>query len=101
MTTIRASHAEDLPQITAIYAHHVLNGTESFETEAPTLAEMASRRADVIAKGLPYIVADGHAGGDIDGQKQILGYAYCTWFKLRPAYRCSVKLAATVTITEP
>ena len=91
MTIIRASHADDLPQITAIYAHHVLNGTGSFEVEAPTLAEMTSRRADVLSKGLPYIVAEGDMGGAIDGKKQILGYAYCTWFKLRPAYRFSAE----------
>ena len=84
---IRASHASDLPQITAIYTRHVLNGTGSFETEAPTLSEMGARRTDVLAKGLPYIVAE----GDIDGKKQILGYAYCTWFKLRPAYRFSAE----------
>ena len=87
MTIIRASHDGDLPQITAIYAHHVLNGTGSFETEAPTLTEMAARRADVLAKGLPYIVAE----GSVDGSKQVLGYAYCTWFKLRPAYRFSAE----------
>lgn len=95
MTVIRASHADDLPQITAIYAHHVKSGTGSFETEAPTLAEMTARRADVLAKGLPYIVAEGHGDGASDGQlagtTQILGYAYCTWFKLRPAYRFSVE----------
>ena len=97
MTIIRASNADDLPQITAIYAHHVLTGTGSFETEAPTLAEMTVRRADVLTKGLPYIVAEGVAPGETGpgpgagGQKQILGYAYCTWFKLRPAYRFSAE----------
>ena len=60
MTIIRASHDSDLPQITAIYAHHVRSGTGSFETEAPTLTEMTARRADVLAKGLPYIVAEGN-----------------------------------------
>ena len=87
MIMIRASHASDLPQITAIYTRHVLNGTGSFETEAPTLSEMGARRADVLAKGLPYIVAE----GNINGSNQILGYAYCTWFMLRPAYRFSAE----------
>ncbi len=95
MTIIRASRADDLPQITAIYAHHVLNGTGSFETDAPTLAEMTARRNDVLAKGLPYIVAEGRAirdaGPGFEGNRQILGYAYCTWFKLRPAYRFSAE----------
>ena len=95
MTIIRASQDGDLPQITAIYPHHVRSGAGSFEIDAPTLAEMSTRRADVLAKGLPYIVAEGHAGGVSDGQhagkNQILGYAYCTWFKLRPAYRFSAE----------
>ena len=42
----------------AIYAHHVLHGTASFEEEPPPLAEMRRRRADVLARGLPYLVAE-------------------------------------------
>ena len=87
MTIIRASQDGDLPQITVIYAHHVRSGTGSFEVDAPTLAEMTARRADVLAKALPYIVAE----SEIEGKKQILGYAYCIWFKLRPAYRFSAE----------
>ena len=83
MTTIRASRAEDLPAIAAIYAHHVLHGTGTFETEPPGEAEMAARRADVLAKGLPWLVAER------DGR--VLGYAYCQWFKPRPAYRYSAE----------
>ena len=83
MSTIRPSDDRDLPQITAIYAHHVLHGTGTFETTPPTEAEMAARRADVLAKGLPFLVAE-EAG-------QVLGYAYCQWFKPRPAYRFSAE----------
>ena len=83
MSTIRASTEQDLPAITAIYAHHVLTGTATFETTAPTEAEMAARRADVLGKGLPYLVAE---EGD-----QVLGFAYCQWFKPRPAYRFSAE----------
>jgi L-amino acid N-acyltransferase YncA len=83
MTTIRPSHDTDLPAITAIYAHHVLHGTGTFETTPPTEAEMAARRADVLAKGLPWLVAEE------DGR--VLGYAYCQWFKPRPAYRFSAE----------
>ena len=46
MSTIRASGDPDLPAITAIYAHHVLHGTGTFETVPPTLQEMTARRAD-------------------------------------------------------
>lgn len=80
---IRPSIETDLPHITAIYAHHVLTGTGTFETEPPTVEEMTRRRADVLAKGLPYLVLE-------DGQ-QIQGFAYCNWFKPRPAYRFSAE----------
>jgi phosphinothricin acetyltransferase len=83
MSTIRPSSDADLPAITAIYAHHVLHGTGTFETTPPTEAEMAARRADVLGKGLPWLVLE-------DGGR-VLGYAYCQWFKPRPAYRYSAE----------
>lgn len=83
MIHIRPSRDEDVEAITAIYAHHVLHGTGTFETDPPSAAEMAARRADVLAKRLPYLVAQR------DGE--ILGFAYCNWFKPRPAYRFSAE----------
>jgi L-amino acid N-acyltransferase YncA len=83
MIIIRPASDEDLPAITAIYAHHVLTGTGTFETTPPTEAEMGARRDDVLAKGLPYLVAE-------EGE-QLLGFAYCQWFKPRPAYRFSAE----------
>ncbi|MFN8956243.1 MAG: GNAT family N-acetyltransferase, partial [Burkholderiales bacterium] len=50
---IRPSRDEDIVAITAIYRHHVLTGTGTFEIDPPTEADMASRRADVLSKGLP------------------------------------------------
>ena len=58
MPTIRPSTDADLPAITAIYGHHVLHGTGTFETTPPTESEMATRRADVLAKGLPWLVIE-------------------------------------------
>lgn len=83
MPIIRPSRNEDVPALAAIYAHHVLTGTGTFETDPPSVEEMGHRRADVLAKGLPYLVAE------MDGQ--IAGFAYCTWFKPRPAYRFSAE----------
>lgn len=80
---IRPSTDADLPAITRIYGHHVLHGTGTFETTPPTEADMASRRADVLGKGLPWLV--------LEQDGQILGYAYGNWFKPRPAYRYSVE----------
>ena len=83
MPIIRPSQVADIPAITAIYSHHVLVGTGTFELDPPTPGDMASRRADVLDKGLPYLVA---AEGD-----KVLGFAYCNWFKPRPAYRFSAE----------
>jgi len=83
MPLIRPSDDRDLPAITAIYQHHVLTGTGTFEIAPPTLEEMQARRADVLAKGLPYLVAE-HEGA-------IVGFSYCNWFKPRPAYRFSAE----------
>jgi L-amino acid N-acyltransferase YncA len=83
MSLIRPSTDADLSAITSIYGHHVLHGTGTFETTPPTQAEMAGRRADVLGKGLPWLVLE-------DGGR-VLGYAYCQWFKPRPAYRYSAE----------
>ncbi len=70
----------DAAEIAAIYAHHVLHGTASFETEAPDEAEMAARLAKVADAGAPWLVARDEAGA-------IIGYAYASQFRDRPAYR--------------
>jgi phosphinothricin acetyltransferase len=76
---VRPSTPADLPAITAVYAWNVQNGTGTFELEAPDLAEMTRRREDVLAKGLPWLVAE--RGGTV------LGYAYANHFRPRRAYR--------------
>lgn len=76
---LRPSTPADLPAITAIYAEAVQHGTGTFELEPPDEAEMARRRDDVLAKGLPWLVAE--RGG------QVLGYAYANTFRPRKAYR--------------
>jgi L-amino acid N-acyltransferase YncA len=82
-TLIRPSVEADLPAIQAIYAHHVLHGTGTFETEPPSVADMSTRRADVLAKQLPWLV--------ITRGERVMGYAYANWFKPRAAYRFSVE----------
>ena len=83
MLLIRPSRDSDMAALTAVYAHHVLHGTGTFETEPPGVPEMSARRADVLSKGLPYLVAE------LDGE--LAGFAYGNWFKPRPAYRYSVE----------
>lgn len=83
MPLIRPSRDEDITSITTIYRHHVLTGTGTFEIEPPSEADMGNRRADVLSKGLPYLV--------LEDEGRVIGFAYCNWFKPRPAYRFSAE----------
>jgi len=76
---IRACEEGDIVAITAIYAHHVLHGFASFEIEPPSESDMRQRRLDFVGRGFPYLVAE-HARG-------VVGYAYASPYRLRPAYR--------------
>jgi L-amino acid N-acyltransferase YncA len=78
-TTIRPSKAGDVAAIAEIYGYHVLNGLASFELLAPSVDEIGKRRADVIGKSFPYLVAE------FDGK--VAGYAYASLYRARPAYR--------------
>jgi L-amino acid N-acyltransferase YncA len=80
---LRDARESDMPAVQAIYAHHVIHGTASFELEPPTLEQMLQRRADICANGLPYLVAER------DGE--VVGYAYATPYRPRPAYRFTVE----------
>lgn len=70
----------DLPEITAIYAHHVLHGTASYEVDPPSEAEMAARLARIVGAEWPWLVARGADGA-------MIGYAYAAQFRDRAAYR--------------
>ena len=80
---IREVSEQDAEAIAAIYGHHVLHGTASFEVDPPDLAEMRKRRASVLDLGLPYIVAE--------KEGRLLGYAYAGLYRTRPAYRFTVE----------
>ena len=82
--TLRDSTPSDIQAITAIYGHAVRTGLASFEYDAPDQAEMARRRDGVISGGYPYIVA-------AEAQGAVLGYAYVSTYRPRPAYRFSVE----------
>lgn len=81
--TIRASAQADVRAIAAIYAHHVRNGLASFEIVPPDDAEIARRRDSILARGLPYLVAE--LG------RRIAGYAYAAPYRERPAYRYTLE----------
>jgi phosphinothricin acetyltransferase len=75
---VRPSRDDDVPRIAAIYAHYVLTGLASFEIVPPDATEIARRRDDVLARGLPYLAAAA------DGA--VVGYAYAAPYRARAAY---------------
>ncbi|CDZ40011.1 GNAT family N-acetyltransferase [Neorhizobium galegae] len=81
---LRDASPADLPTITDIYRDSVLNGTASYELTPPDQAEMTARFEAIRAKGYPYIAAEQEDG-------TLLGYAYASAFRTRPAYRWLVE----------
>mgnify|MGYP003388050333 FL=1 len=76
---VRPAAAGDMARVQAIYAHHVLHGTASFEEIPPDLAEMQRRRDAVLAAGLPYLVAE--------KDDAVIGYASAGVYRAPTAYR--------------
>ena len=80
---IRAAGEADVPEIQAIYAHHVLTGAGTFEESPPSVEEMSTRLAKVTAGRWSWLVATDATG--------VLGFAYYTQFRDRSAYRYCVE----------
>ena len=78
--TIAAASLHHAAEIAAIYAHHVEHGTASFESVPPDASEMAARMRKVLDAGSPWLIAQNADGA-------VLGYAYASQFRDRPAYR--------------
>jgi L-amino acid N-acyltransferase YncA len=76
---IRDAREADVPDIQAIYAHHVLHGTGTFEEEPPSVEEMSVRFHKVIDQDYVWLVAVDATG--------VLGFGYYAPFRDRSAYR--------------
>ena len=76
---IRPSCLADLPEIQAIYAHHVLHGTGTFEEVPPSLEEITERFAAGTKQGWSWLVASDATG--------VQGFAYYAQIRDRTAYR--------------
>jgi phosphinothricin acetyltransferase len=73
----------DLADIQAIYAHHVLYGTGSFETVPPALETLTAHYHAVIGAGFAWLVARDASG--------CLGFGYYGPFRERAAFRYTVE----------
>lgn len=80
---VRDATAQDLPALTAIYAHHVLHGFGTFEYVPPSEADFVEKWKGIRDLRLPFLVAD-DAGEPV-------GYAYASMFRPRPGYRYTIE----------
>ena len=64
---VRPAESRDMAALAAIYGHHVLHGFGTFEEVPPSADELEARRQAVVARGLPYLLAE-EAG-------RVLGFA--------------------------
>ncbi|GAA2781982.1 N-acetyltransferase family protein [Saccharopolyspora taberi] len=83
MALIRPAGPGDLDQVEEIYAHYVTTSVATFELEPPGPDDWRERHANITTGGLPFLVAED--GGEV------LGYAYCSPWRTRPAYRHTVE----------
>ena len=84
---VRLATAADAPALRDIYAPIVRDTATSFELEPPDAAEMA-RRLDKIMQRYPWLVCE-EAG-------EVVGYAYGSEHRARPAYQWSVEVSVYV-----
>jgi phosphinothricin acetyltransferase len=80
---VRDATDADMPAVQAIYTPYVLHGLATFEEVPPPSDEMLSRKAAVLALGLPYLVAE--------SEGRVVGYSYATSYRARPAYRHTIE----------
>lgn len=80
---LRDAIPDDAAAIARIYNHYVASTIITFEEEAVSETNMHGRIADILQDGLPWIVAV------VDGE--LVGYAYASRWRVRPAYRFSVE----------
>lgn len=82
-TVVRPARPDDARAVAAIYAPYVRESTATFELEAPEAPEIERRMSAIRSQALPYLVAE--SGG------AVVGYAYATPFRPRPAYRFTIE----------
>lgn len=80
---IRRARLSDAAAIADIYRHYVENTRISFEIDPPTEEEIGARIARLQGR-YPWLVAT-------DAQDALIGYAYASQFRERPAYRFAVE----------
>jgi L-amino acid N-acyltransferase YncA len=76
---VRPATLDDAPALAALYAHHVIHGTGTFEEAPPSSEDIAGRMKAVLDKGFPWVV--------VEDEGRIVAYAYAGPYRERAAYR--------------
>jgi L-amino acid N-acyltransferase YncA len=84
---IRLATERDAEAVQRIYAPFVLHTAVSFEIEPPSVDEMRSRIAKILAR-LPWLVCQ--------RDKNVIGYVYASPHRERPGYAWSVDVAVYI-----
>lgn len=89
---IRDAGEQDADVIAAIYNHYIAESVVTFETEAVTQADIASRLAETATFGLPWLIAE--------TSDKVAGFAYASKWKGRCAYRYAVESTIYLDVAE-
>ena len=80
---IRTATIDDATKIAEIYNYYVTNTFITFEKEPVSVDEIYTRISDIVSSSLPWLV--------IENNGEVIGYAYATKWRARPAYKHSVE----------
>jgi phosphinothricin acetyltransferase len=102
-SVVRPAQAADLAEIAAIYGHAVRTSTATFDVDEPPLSFWQAKLASQ-AQGDHFLVAHSPAAPDLvapgrmAGENgRVLGYAYSTSFRPRPAYQLTREASVYLT----
>jgi phosphinothricin acetyltransferase len=90
---VRPATVDDAAACAAIYAHYVRDTAITFETEAPTAAEVEVRITTALDTHEWLVLESGDSLG-------VIGYAYAHEFKSRAAYRWSVETSVYLSVEQ-
>ena len=80
---IRTATKADTAKIAEIYNYYITHTSITFEKEPVSADEIYTRISDVLNSSLPWLVVENDDG--------LVGYAYATKWRARPAYKHSVE----------
>jgi phosphinothricin acetyltransferase len=76
---VRPATLDDAFAVAALYRHHVIHGTGTFEEAPPSPGDIAERMKAVQDKGFPWLV--------VEAEGRVVAYAYAGPYHRRSAYR--------------